>query len=339
MGNERIHLNNYDAAIAKKCEVKTTIDKIVKYFFLLLATLSIVIVLITVIYLIYSGIRPFFATYENGTKLDIGYFFTGTKWENGNYGVFWIFVNTVYLTLLSLIISAPLGILTGIFITRIAPKTIGNLMNSVINVLAGIPSVIIGVFGVGFICPMVYEWGKAWGIQTAGGKSGISAILVLALMSLPTIVSMSVTAIKAVDKRLILSSLALGASPAQTNFKIVLIDAQSGIFAGVILGMGRAIGEATAIQMVTGATSGPNFNIFSNTATLTTVMLKGIGEARPGSLNYEARFSAGLILILVIISTNVILNAIRDAIYRKRNGIVRKPKKSHAIAAGRTKKG
>lgn len=197
-----------------------------------------------------------------------------------------------------------------------------------VTVLAGIPSVIIGVFGVGFICPMVRDFGNFFGIQTAGGKSGLSAIIVLALMSLPTITSMSVTALKAVDKKMILASLALGASPTQTNFKIVLTDAQSGIFAGIILGIGRSLGEATAIQMVTGAISGPEFNIFENTATITTVMLKGIGEATIGSLNYEARFSAGLILMLIIITTNVGLNAIRDAIYRKRNGIVKPSRKA-----------
>ena len=144
----------------KGCERKMLTDKIVKGIFFFLASLCIIIVLVTLGYLICSGIQPFFKEYPSGEKLDAGYFFTGIKWEAGNYGVFWIYVNTLYLTLLSMVISIPLSVLTALCITRIAPKPIGELLNAVVTVLAGIPSVIIGVFGVGFICPMVRDFGN-----------------------------------------------------------------------------------------------------------------------------------------------------------------------------------
>lgn len=320
--------------VEKSYHRKEIIDKIIKDVFLGLAILAVAIVFVTVIYLIYSGIKPFVHTYtvtvdgvDYTGHLNLWEFITGTRWTSGEftYGIGWVIINTVYLTLLSLILSAPLGIFTALFITRIAPKGIGEAINTVVTILAGIPSVIIGVFGMGIILPMVKNIASAFGQSTFGGRSILAAILVLAMMSLPTIASMSVTAIRAVDKKMPMASLALGASKTQTNFKVILTSAQSGIFASIILGMGRAIGEATAIQMVTGATTGPTFGIFDNTATITTVMLTGMGEASVGSLNYDARFAAGLFLMAIILITNLGLNAIRQAIYRKQNGIYKKP--------------
>lgn len=318
--------------IKRNSDKKRNKDKIVKAIFMLIALFCIAIVLITVIYLIYSGILPFFKKYQvvdeygivKEGSLDPLYFFFGNMWSKGDfqYGLGWALVNTIYLTLLQILISAPLGILTALFITRIAPKRIAKLLNMAITVLAGIPSVIIGVFGMGVICPGVRDFGELFNISSAGGKTIISAVIILVLMSLPTITTMSITAIEAVDERLVMSSLALGASKTQTNFKIVLKSAESGIFAGIILGVGRSIGEATAIQMVTGASSGPTFLPFDNTSTITTTMLSGLGEANVESLSYAARFSAGLVLIVLIILTNLGLNAIKTRIYNKQNGIV-----------------
>lgn len=308
---------------------KSNVDKLVKAIFFGLAFLSVLIVLATLVYLLYSGLLPFFKSFplrETGeqAKLHFWKFISGTSFASPYFGIGWLIVNTIYMTLLSLVITIPTGILTALFITRVASKFLGSIINTIITVLSGIPSVIIGVFAMGVLKPLVRDFASSIGYQTAGGKATLTAVLVLAIMSLPTIISMTVTAIKAVDNKLIMASLALGASKTQTNFKIVLTAAQSGIFASIILGMGRAIGEATAVQMVIGASSGPSFSLFRDTASLTTKMLEGINELSRTSLDYNARFTVGLILMVVILFSNLCLNACRNYIYRKNNGIVKK---------------
>lgn len=325
---------DYSQYIEKKAqenaERRKRTDKVVKVSFALVAFLCVGIVLTTLIFLLYSGITPFFREYQSPSgdatgRMDLWRFLTGTSWSINDfqYGIGWVIVNTIYLTLISVLISAPIGVLTALFIVRIAPPWLGNILNVFVTILAGIPSVIVGLFGVGVIMGMI-RWMTNGGAN--GGSTVFAAVLVLALMALPTICTMSITAFKALDKRLAMASLALGATPTQTNFKLLLSAAQSGIFASIILGTGRAIGEATAVQMVTGAISGPTFGLFDNTATLTSVMLTGLGEARPGSLNYDARFSAGLVLMAIILITNLSLNALRQHIYNKANGVV-KPKR------------
>lgn len=342
MGND-LNLDLLEHA-RKRCEAKRRGDRYVKGIFFFISFLCVLVVLATLVYLVYAGVKPFFASYPDpddpsrSGSLDPLFFLTGNTWSNGpfSYGVGWLIVNTMYLTLFAVLIASPIGVLTALFITRTAPKGIGGVLNSIVTVLAGIPSVIIGMFGMGFLLPIIHGLAQSFGIQDGiGGRSTLAGILVLALMALPTITSMSATAIRAVDKRLTLASLALGASKTQTNFKIVLSAAQSGIFASIILGMGRALGEATAIQMVVGASSGPTFDFFANTASLTTVMMTGLGEAQVGSLNYEARFSAALILMIILIAMNAALNAIRNAIYNRANGVVSKRKKKAQAAASR----
>jgi len=179
------------------------------------------------------------------------------------------------------------------------------------------------IFGICFLITMllsnfiitliVKNLSNALGFQSAGGLSGLSAALVLAMMIIPTITMVSVTAINAVKKDQILGSLALGASITQTNFKVVLTGAKSGIFSGVILGVGRALGEATAVSMVIGnAGSGPNFNLFDTSRTLTSTMLLGMHETT--GMDYDIRFSVGILLIVIILLTNVGLNIVKRRI-------------------------
>ena len=164
-----------------------------------------------------------------------------------------------------------------------------------IELLSGIPSIIYGLFGLGVLTKLVEGLGSIFGIQTAGGISLLATVLVLSIMILPTITTIAITSISSVNNSLILGSLALGASPTQTNFKVVLIGAKSGIFSGIILGIGRALGEATAITMVCGNSgSGISFNPFDITRTLTSTMLQGIHES--SGMDYDIRFSIGLLL-------------------------------------------
>jgi phosphate transport system permease protein len=205
------------------------------------------------------------------------------------------------------------AILTALFIARIAPKPLAKICQAGIDLLAAIPSVIYGIFGLGVIVPLVKSISQGLGMKGTSGISLLAGALILSLMALPTIISVSVTALNAVDDGQLKGSLALGASKTQTNFKIALVNAKSGIFAGIILGIGRSLGEATAISMVAGSpTYGITWNIFEPAVTLSSEMLLSIGEAVPNSLNYDVRFSAGIMLMLIIILTNLILNDVKD---------------------------
>ena len=294
------------ASITKKKDIyerKELLDKVAKLLFLLLAFLCASFVIFIACFIAWKGIYPFFHNYslepETVLRQDFGMFFSNPRWlYDGTGGMLFLLFTTLFTTLLSLVISVPTSVFTALFITRIAPKWLKNILQSAIDLLASIPSVIYGLFGVGVICPAVASLRP----DTFGGRSILSGIIVLALMSIPTMTTLSMNAMEAVDKRLIHSSIALGASSAQTNFKI---------FAGMILGIGRALGEATAIQMVIGNNSlGTSFyNVFTPGNTLTSAMLSGIGEA--AGIGYDVRFSLGLVLIVVILFTSMILTAVK----------------------------
>jgi len=197
-------------------------------------------------------------------------------------------------------------VLTALLIAKVAPKKISNFLRTVVELLASIPSIIYGVIGLGVITNIVSWIGGIFNIQTAAGLSLLSTVLVLFMMTLPTITAVAETSIRSVKNDIIEGSLALSATPMQTYFKVVLISAKSGIFAGIILGVGRALGEATAVSMVSGnAFKGVTINLLETTTTLTSRMLLGIKET--SGIDYDIRFSVGLVLMLVIFVTNVSL--------------------------------
>ena len=300
---------------------KTIIDKIIRYAFLAITCLCSLCVIFIAIFIFIKGLTPFFKKYEiigSYYRVNFWKFITGNTWfKSPNiYGAGYIIINTIIVTALSLLIACPISILTALFISKIAPKRLSIILNSIIELLSGIPSIIYGLFGAGIITQIVSNFGAFFGIQTAGGISLLSTVLVLAIMILPTITMISVTSINSVNNSLILGSLALGASKTQTNFKVVLTSAKSGIFSGIILGVGRALGEATAVSMVCGNSgSGPNIGLFDITRTLTSTMLQGIHETT--GMDYDIRFSIGLLLIVIIIITNVLLNFIKNRIGRQ----------------------
>ncbi len=297
---------------------KTTIDKIIRIAFLTVTILCSLCIVFIALFICIKGLTPFFKKYEINDKLysvNVFKFLFGTSWFKAPniYGAGYIVINTIIVTLFSLLISVPISILTALFIVRIAPKKISEVLNSIVELLSGIPSIIYGLFGAGVITNLVEKLGNVFGIQSAGGISLLSTVLVLSIMILPTITMISITSLKAVDNSLILGSLALGASKTQTNFKVVLSSAKSGIFSGIILGIGRALGEATAVSMVCGNSgSGPTFSLFDITRTLTSTMLQGIHETT--GMDYDIRFSVGLLLILIIIITNLGLNFVKNRI-------------------------
>lgn len=314
----------------KKYQRKNLLDKILKGFFLFLALICACFVIFIALFITYKGIYPFIHNYSlDGSEYihqDFKMFFINSRWlYNGMGGMFFLLLTTLYTTALSLIISVPTSIFTALLLSRIVPKKIKMVLQTCVELLASIPSVIFGLFGVGVICPMV----ASLGIETFGGRSTLSAVIILAIMSIPTMTMLSYNAMEGVDKRLIESSLALGASPTQTNFKIVIGSSVSGIFAGIILGIGRALGEATAVQMVIGNNSlGTSFyNIFAPGNTLTSAMLTGIGEA--SGIGYDVRFSLGLVLIILIMLVSASLSAIKRRLnpyYKKQDSLLYKIK-------------
>lgn len=298
-------------------ERKKKIDVVVKIIFLILAIICSSVVVFITIFLLVKGLLPFFQD-ENGNFQSLSAYFTKSRWTyDGNGGAMYLVLTTIYSTLLSLVISIPTSVFTALFIVKIVPKKLKEILKTFIEILSSIPSVIFGLFGMGVITPIIYKFSNSLNISSYGGKSLLSAIIVLAIMSIPTMTLVSITSLESVDINLDKASLALGASRQQTNYKIVLKAATSGIFAGIILGVGRALGEATAIQMVIGNNSSGLkwWNIFEIGNTLTSAMLNGIGEA--SGFGYNIRFSLGLTLMIIIIFTNLILNFARNKIVNK----------------------
>ena len=297
---------------------KSLMDKIWRYLFLVVALICSSVIIFIVLFILIKGLTPFIKNYNiDGVfyKVDFIKFIFGIRWfKNPNiYGIGFIIVNTIYVTILSLLIAIPISILTALFIAKIAPKKISSILSYIIELLSSIPSVIYGMFGMGIVTKIVKEFSNFFGYQSAGGLSVLTVAIVLAIMIIPTITMISVSSIKAVKKTYIEGSLALGASTTQTNFKIVLSSAKNGIFSGIILGIGRALGEATAVSMVAGnPSSGPNFHPFEATKTLTSTMLQGLTEAE--GLEYDIRFSVGIVLIILILGSNLLLNLVKRRI-------------------------
>lgn len=276
------------------------------------------IIVMIVAFIAIKGIQPFFKEYEiNGQFYKISFieFIFGDKWNfaPNHYGAGYIIINTIYITILALLIAVPIAVLSALFVVRIAPKKLGKIFQTVIELLASVPSIIYGLFGQAYLTKMVTNLSSLFGIQTLGGQSVITTAIVLGMMIFPTIAMVSINSIKAVKNELVLGSLALGASTTQTNFKVVLKGAKNGIFSGIILGIGRALGEATAVSKVCGnAQVGPSFSLFDTTSTITTTILSGFNEA--SGMAYDVKFSLGVVLILIIISTNLILNYVKKKV-------------------------
>lgn len=295
-------------------ELKLRKDQRMKFIFMLAALLAASAIAVIILFISIKGVLPFLPGYENG-RIDFIGFITGTTWrkDQGIYGVGFIIINTLMTAFGALIIAFPLSVLSALFVVKIAPKRIAGIMTTVVELLASIPSVVYGVFASGTITVLVNSLANSMGVVTAAGSSFLAVILLLSIMIYPTMTSLSITAIRAVDKEMELGSLALGATKTQTNFKVVLLCAKSGIFAGAILGIGRAFGEATAVAMVAGNKMfGPTFDLFDTTRTLTTTMLAGLKETT--GLDYDIRFSAGLVLMVVILLSNLILNYVKKRV-------------------------
>lgn len=303
----------------KKFQKNALVDLSVHQILKGLAILSASFIFVVIGVILAKGIEPFITDNQGLGSVKLIPFLTGDVWLTGPtfqsslYSVGFIIVMTMYVVFLSLFISFPVGVLTALFIAKIAPKKIAETLRTIVEILASIPSIIYGLFGAGFILKFVYDLSAILGYQSKGGNSVLSTVIILALMTMPTITTIAEVSIRSVDKKLIEASLALGASPTQTHFKVVLSAAKSGIFTAAILGVGRALGEATAVSLVAGGRrQGLSFDILDTTATLTTTMLEGMKESQ--GLDYNIRFSVGIVLMAVILLTNFILNTIKKKV-------------------------
>lgn len=288
---------------------KRTLDFAFKNVFRLAAFLSSIMVLIIFYFIFQKGSSVFFGD----NKISLIKFLTGTKWrsETQEYGVLFLLINTLYTGFFAALISFPISVLTALYISKMAPKSLSKFLKTVIELLAAIPSIIYGLFASGVIVKMV-DWmaSNLFNYSTFGGRSNMAVILLLAIMIMPTITIISINAIEAVDQNLEKASLALGASETQTHFRVVLTSAKSGIFAGLILGLSRAFGEATAVSLVAGNKMyGPSFNPFDITRTMTSTMMIGMNETT--GLDYDVRFSVGIVLLITVFLSNFAINYVK----------------------------
>ena len=279
----------------KDIRIKKFYEKTVETWFLLCAIIAILFLGIISIYLFLEGTPAIF-------KIGLKEFILGSKWMPSAeiFGIFPMIIASIYGTLGAIVLGVPIGIFTAIFMAEIAPEPIVKIVRPAIELLAGIPSVIYGFFGLIVIVPIIDN------IFGNGGNSLLAAIIILGIMILPTIVNISESAIREVPKSYKEGSLALGASQIQTIFRVILPAARSGILAGVVLGIGGAIGETMAVILVAGNTPLLPESITDRVRTMTSNIALEMSYAF--GLHQEALFATGVILFIFIILINVALH-------------------------------
>ncbi len=265
--------------------------------FLILGLITVGCVLLITVYLIVSGIP---AIHEIG----LFKFLFGKKWASTastpSYGILPFILTSVYGTAGAILLGVPIGFLTAVYLAKLAPKRIRSVVEAAVRLLAGIPSVVYGLVGMLVLVPGVKNL-----FDLSDGASLLSAIIVLAVMILPSIISVSMTALEAVPKEYEDASLALGATPVETYFKVSVPAAKSGIAAAVVLGVGRAIGEAMAVMMVAGNVANMP-SLFQSVRFLTTAVSSEMSYS--SGLQRQALFSIALVLFMFIMLINAALN-------------------------------
>ena len=279
--------------------VKNAIEKVMNAIFFVCGMIAIGCVVLITIYMLVSGLPAIF-------EIGPADFLFGTVWKSTakepSFGILPFILTSIWGTAGAALIGVPIGLLTAVFLSKVAPKKLAVPVGMAVELLAGIPSVVYGLVGMLVLSPAVAE---AFGL--ANGSSLFTAILVLSIMILPSIISVSVTALNAVPQEYEEASLALGATKSETYFKVSVPAAKSGIAAGVVLGIGRAIGEAMAVMMVAGNVANMP-ELFKSVTFLTTAIAKEMSYA--SGLQRQALFSIALVLFFFIMLINAILNFI-----------------------------
>lgn len=276
-------------------------EQAIHLIFLLCGIVAVGFVLCISVYLVISGLP---AIREIGlTKFLFGKVWAPTNATTGpQFGILPFLLTSVYGTAGALLLGVPVGLMTAIFLAKAAPPRLAAMIRTAVQLLAGIPSVVYGLVGMIVLVPAIR---RAFGLSS--GACLLAAILVLTVMVLPSIINVAETALQAVPREYEEASLALGATETETYFRVSLPAARSGVAAAVVLGVGRAIGEAMAIIMVAGNVANMP-GLFTSVRFLTTGIISGMSDAAVGSLYQQALFSIGLVLFLFIMLINVLLN-------------------------------
>lgn len=278
---------------------KNLAENIIHGIFLILGLVTVACVLLITVYLVISGIPAI-------RKIGIMKFLFGTKWASTaaepEYGILPFILTSIYGTAGAIAVGVPIGFMTAVCLAKVAPPKVKAAVGSAVGLLAGIPSVVYGLVGMMVLVPGIRKL-----FDVPDGASLLCAIIVLCVMILPSIIKVSVTALEAVPKEYEDASLALGATDIETFFRVSVPAAKSGIAASVVLGVGRAIGEAMAVMMVAGNV--PNMpSLFESVRFLTTAVASEMSYAADGSLQQQALFSIALVLFLFIMMINAALN-------------------------------
>ena len=285
---------------------KSTVEKAAQVIFTACGFFAVLAVASITLYMVISG-TP--ALFQVGI-LDILF---GTVWQPAaaepSFGILYVILTSIVGTFLAILIGVPIGVMTAIFLAEVAPKKLANVVRPAVELLAGIPSVIYGLLGILILNPLMYKleliiFKDSTTHQFTGGANLISAVLVLALMIHPTVINISESSLRAVPAHLKSASLALGATKIQTIFHVIVPAAKSGIITAIVLGTGRAIGEAMAISLVSG--SSVNLPLpFNSVRFLTTAIVAEMGYA--SGLHRQVLFTIGLVLFAFIMIINISL--------------------------------
>lgn len=272
--------------------------RLIKYFLQSCGSLSIIIVLLIFLFLFKEAL-PFISS--PGLNELFHSFWNPVSFQKEEFGLYPLILGSVLVTVLATIIAIPFGIVGAVYISEVATSKEREFLKPFIEILAGIPSVVLGFFGLVVIAPLVKEF---FGLNT--GLTALTGSILLAFMAIPTIMSISEDAIKSVPSAYKEASLALGASKLETIWKVVVPAALSGIVASVMLGMGRVVGETMTVMMVTGNAPVLSLNPFTSVRTMTATIAAEMGEVTIGSHHYMALFWVGIVLMLMTFLLNLI---------------------------------
>lgn len=295
--------------ISKNCNRVRMVESAAEGIFTICAFSALLAVGAITLYMIANGIP---AVYRLGIREILFSAVWKPAAQDPSFGILYVILTSVAGTFLAVLLSVPAALLTAVFLAEAAPRWLAAAVRPAVELLAGIPSVVYGLLGMMVLNPVIYRWERQIfrGSQThqfTGGANLLSAILVLAVMILPTVISISESALRAVPQHLRASSKALGASRIQTIFRVVIPAARPGIVTAVVLGVGRAVGEAMAVNLV----SGGSVNLplpFHSVRFLTTAIVSEMGYA--DGLHRQVLFTAGMVLFLFIMMINIILHRI-----------------------------
>ena len=279
-------------------------ESVMKFVFLLTACVSILSVALICVFLFANGLPAIF-------EIGVADFLLGRTWKPGNdiYGIFPMILGSIYVTAGAIIIGVPIGLLTAIFMARFCPKSIYRFMKPAVDLLAGIPSVVYGFFGMVVLVPFVRNFfGQTLGFG-GNGSSMFTASVMLGIMILPTIISVGESSIRAVPDSYYEGSLALGATHERSVFCTIVPAAKSGIMAGIILGIGRAIGETMAVIMIAGNQPRMPKGIFEGVRTLTSNIVMEMGYAT--DLHREALIATAVVLFVFILIINLLFSLVK----------------------------